>query len=427
MLTMGLHRRVNREWVWNPLYPFVSKESRPILVDGFRRAASFPAHRANRGDETMKSENFHWKGIYRFTEPGITAEGVRVYPFDPPFPIDVSFQKALGSRLVRLNRHEFFEIIYIYSGSTHIQVRDRVLPIEAGNVVVIGPNVFHRVLHKPNAEVKLISMNFQPEIARAGKAAGEEEYYLSPFLCQGSQFPHVISDSPELSREVFELMLKISRELPARTLLNRMAIRTYLRVALFLLFKHYGSCLGSLEMIERERRNLERLQPVFDLLERRFDQIIEVHDAARSCAMSSSHFMRFFKMTVGETFCAYLTSFRIAKAQYMLMDKEIPIAEISQRVGFCSQSYFGEVFRSLVGTTPRAYRQQPDLLPTMAPELNTISAQEAGTVSAQEPVSGSIDDRNAGKTRGWEEGAKRGVEPAARTHRGRYLASLAYP
>jgi len=306
----------------------------------------------------MKREHFPWKGIYRFTEPGITAEGVRVYPFDPSFPIDVSFQKALGSRLVRLNRHEFLEIIYMYSGRTNIQVRDRILPVKAGDLVVIGPNVFHRVLHKPNAEVKLVSMNFQPEIARSGKAAGEEEYYLSPFLCQVSTFPHVISTSRKLSREVFDLILKIYRELPALTLLNRMAIRTYLKTVLFLLFKHYASCFGSLEMIDRERRNLQRLQPVFELLEQNFAQHIEVQDAARACAMSSSHFMRFFKMNVGQTFCTYLTSFRIAKAQYMLMDKEVPIAEISQQLGFCSQSYFGEVFRGLVGTTPHTYRQR---------------------------------------------------------------------
>ena len=84
----------------------------------------------------------------------------------------------------------------------------------------------------------------------------------------------------------------------------------------------------------------------------------QVQDAARVCAMSCSHFMKFFKMTVGQTFCAYLTSFRIARAQHMLLNNEIPIAEISQLVGFCSQSYFGEVFRSIVGMTPRVYRQR---------------------------------------------------------------------
>ena len=296
--------------------------------------------------------------MYKFTEPGINAEGVRVYPFDRSFPIDVGFHKASGPRLVRLNRHEFFEIIYIYAGKTNIQVRDRTLPAESGDLVVIGPNLYHRVSHKPHDDLKLVSMNFQPEIARSGKAAGEDEYYLSPFLYQGSDFPHVISKRENLSGEVFELILKIYRELPASTLLNRMAIRTYLKMILFLLFKHYANRIGSVEMLDCERKNLERLQPVFDLLEHSFAQPLKVQDAARVCAMSSSHFMRFFKVTIGQTFGSYLTSFRIAKAQCLLMNREVSIAEISHQVGFCSQSYFGEVFRALVGTTPRSYRHQ---------------------------------------------------------------------
>jgi AraC-like DNA-binding protein len=305
-----------------------------------------------------KNGHFVWKGIYRFTEPRINAEGVTVYPFDPSFPIDVSFQKASGTRLVRLNRHEFFEIIYIYSGKTNIQVRDRILPGKAGDLVVIGPNVYHRVLHEPYADLRVVSMNFRPEIVRSGRAAGEEEYYLSPFLAQKVNFPHVIRSSRKLSREAFELILKIHQELPAHTVLKRMAIRTYLKMILFLLFKHYSHCVGSLDMLDDERKNLERLQPVFELLEQSFVRPIKVEDAAHRCAMSCSHFMRLFKLTVGQTFRAYFASFRIAKAQYLLMNKETPIAEISQQTGFCSQSHFGKVFRALVGTTPRAYRQQ---------------------------------------------------------------------
>jgi transcriptional regulator GlxA family with amidase domain len=57
-------------------------------------------------------------------------------------------------------------------------------------------------------------------------------------------------------------------------------------------------------------------------------------------------------------FRAYLSSFRIAKAQRTLSDTDAPIADISQLVGFCSQSYFGETFRDLAGMTPRAYRQR---------------------------------------------------------------------
>jgi len=306
----------------------------------------------------MKAEEFPWKKEYQFVEPGINAEGVRIYPFEVAFPVDVSFLTASGRSLVRMNRHEFFEIIYIFSGRTHIQVRSRCFELKQDDVVVIGPDIYHRLLHPPRTEVKLISLNFQGQVIRGADTDGEDGLYLSPFLSQGPQFPHVISGERDVSREVLSLVLKVHRELPAHTALRRLAVKTYMKSILLLLLRHFSNHLGTREAIDRKQRHVQRLQPLFQHLDRHYGEHIEVADAAHLCAMSSSHFMRFFKQTIGQSFRAYLSSFRIAKAQSMLSTSDTSIAEVSQLVGFCSQSYFGETFRDLAGTTPRAYRQR---------------------------------------------------------------------
>ncbi len=306
----------------------------------------------------MKREKFPWKTEYGFVEPGITAEGVRIYPFDPAFPVHVSFLTASGHRLVRMNRHEFFEVMYIFSGATQIQIRSHHFQLNKGDVVVIGPDIYHHLLHKPHTEVKLISLNFQPEIIRGGDADGDEGGYLSPFLSQSPQFPHVIPGKGDLSHKVFEFILKVHQELPARTAFQRLAVKTYLKGLLLLLLRHFANHLRSRRAVDRQQRHLQRLQPLFQFLDGHYGEHIEVADAAHLCAMSSSHFMRFFKNTIGQPFRGYLSSLRIAKAQFMLSEGEASIAEISQVVGFCSQSYFGEMFRDLSGMTPRAYRQR---------------------------------------------------------------------
>jgi AraC-like DNA-binding protein len=306
----------------------------------------------------MKRQRFPWKKEYQFVEPGITAEGIRIYPFDPAFSVDVSFLTASGRSLVRMNRHEFYEVVYVFTGNTEIQVCSRCFPLKRDDVVVIGPDIYHRFLHKPHMEVKLISLNFKREVIRGSDADGEEGNYLSPFLCQGPQFPHVISGKRGLSREVLALLLKVHRELPARTALQRLAAKTYLKGVLLLLLRHFASHLGTRQAVDRKQRHLQRLQPLFQHLDQHYGEHIEVADAAHLCAMSSSHFMRFFKDTIGQSFRAYLSGFRVAKAQIMLSNGDASIADISQLVGFCSQSYFGEMFRDLAGMTPRAYRQR---------------------------------------------------------------------
>jgi AraC-like DNA-binding protein/mannose-6-phosphate isomerase-like protein (cupin superfamily) len=336
----------------------------------------------------MRYRRFPWKNGYSFVEPGINADGVRIYPFDPSFPLDVSFVTVTGRRHTRMNRHEFFEVIYVYSGNPDIQVLNRNFRVKKGDLVVIGPNLYHRIINRPKSQVKLISLNFQPEVIRGGDAEGEQESYFTPFVCQDSQFPHVIPASKALPREALQLILRVHSELPAASGFRRLAVKTYIKMLLLLLLKYYADYLSTRHIVERKRRDIERLQPLYRLLEQKYGERIQVRDAARACAMSGSHFMRFFKQTTGQSFRAYLTSFRIAKAQALLSNSDKPIAEISERVAFCGQSYFGEVFRTLVGMTPLAYRRRFGsrmTAPTGTPSPGHRTLQRLAKLAANPP------------------------------------------
>ena len=72
--------------------------------------------------------------------------------------------------------------------------------------------------------------------------------------------------------------------------------------------------------------------------------------------MSQSHLMYLFREATGQSFVSYLNRFRIAKAQDLLATSDASLVAISQLVGFCSQSHFGQVFRRLIGETPNEYR-----------------------------------------------------------------------
>src|SRR5205809_8068445 len=85
---------------------------------------------------------------------------------------------------------------------------------------------------------------------------------------------------------------------------------------------------------------------------------VQVSDAAPTCAMSASHFMSFVEQATGPSFMSYLNHCRVERAQALLVTTEKPMSEISQEMGFCDQSYFGTVFRKLVGMTPAAYRRR---------------------------------------------------------------------
>ena len=299
-----------------------------------------------------------WEKGFRVVEPQINAEGTHLYPFDSAFPIDVRFFSFGGRNRIRMNRHHYCEICYIASGKTTLQIQDRFFEVNANDMVVIGGDLYHRTIDPPNCKLRLIVLYFEPELIRTTCGTSEEMEYLMPFFTQSADFPHVISGATELPGEILDLILRIHAELPAMTAHTRLAVKTYLKMILLLLVKHYSAYLGNREDINRQHANLERLQPLFAHLENNLDSPILVSEAARLCAMSKSHFMYFFKQTTGQSFCSYVNHFRIAKAQDLLATTNEPISSISEAVAFCNQSYFGMMFRKLVGITPLAYRRQ---------------------------------------------------------------------
>ena len=297
-----------------------------------------------------------WEDAYTIIEPQINAQMVHLWPFFADFPIDVRFLKFGRKHDIRLNRHDYFEVLYLHSGEVTYEVQGRRLPMKQGDLFVIGSTQLHRMCSYGRTPVKAAVLYFLPELIRGTEKTGDDIEYLMPFLVQGDGFPHVIPARTSIPSQIFDLMLRASAELPARTYRGRLSVKTYLKMILVLLVNHYAAFRGSEDVYVKKQRDFERLAPLFEFIDANYCDPISVEQAALVVRMSKSNFMRFFKQVTGQPFVAYLNHFRIAKAEVLLTTTDKTIAEVSQEVGFCDQSYFDLVFRSVIGVSPRDYK-----------------------------------------------------------------------
>jgi AraC-like DNA-binding protein/mannose-6-phosphate isomerase-like protein (cupin superfamily) len=291
-------------------------------------------------------------------ESQINAEGVHQWPFNPDFPIDV-LSLAIDHHPVRMNRHDYFEVLYAYSGQGTFQVQERNFTIKEGDLFVAGSTVFHRAIQSGRKRLEAVVVYFLPDLLyRDGIIDEEVVEYLMPFLAQDSSFGHLVPAETGLPMKVLPWIEQIHEELPAASREARLRVKTYLRMILILLGRYYKNDLRAEEVYARKERDIKRLRPLFEFMDEHYSERISLEDSSSIVGMSKSHFKRLFKRVTGQTFVAYLNRFRIAKAQAMLTSTDRSIAEISQEVGFCSQSHLGIIFQKYAHTSPLHYRKQ---------------------------------------------------------------------
>ncbi len=305
----------------------------------------------------MRVLNAWCEDHFHTVDPHVNAKGIHVWPFDPSFPVDVRYLTNGRTPNVRMNRHDYFEVLYLMSGTAKLRVQDRFLDFHPGDLSIVGSTLYHRLEPSENVRFRVAALFFLPEVIM-GDGGPDSIEYLTPFLLQDAQFPHIIPAQTGIPSKIAELMLSIHNELPSNAPLARLAAKTYLKTILLLLAQRHSSYPGTVRIFERQQRALAHLQPLFCYVESHYADQIRVGNAAKICRMSVSHFMDFFKKSTGQSFIYYLNSYRVERAQELLANTDFALAEIGQMVGFCDQSYFGMVFRRLIGMTPSGYRKQ---------------------------------------------------------------------
>jgi AraC family transcriptional regulator len=101
-----------------------------------------------------------------------------------------------------------------------------------------------------------------------------------------------------------------------------------------------------------------RLRLVLDYIEETLGQPIKLRELAALAEISARHFERAFRQSTGTSPHAYVMERRLHVARDLLINQpELPIEQITLRLGFSSSSHFSSAFRRRTGSTPTNFRK----------------------------------------------------------------------
>jgi AraC family transcriptional regulator len=99
-----------------------------------------------------------------------------------------------------------------------------------------------------------------------------------------------------------------------------------------------------------------QIRAVLSYVEEHLKESISLAELAAAAGLSSFHFLRAFKQSLGVTPGQYVLDRRIERAKSLLRSSNLSIGEIGICVGFDHSSHFTRAFRRSVGTPPSMFR-----------------------------------------------------------------------
>ncbi len=284
----------------------------------------------------FQKEGHTWKNSEWVYEPRIIEE------VDMPFFFDkqrVSSGEYIdnNSQFCEPNWHENIEVLYIISGKGIANVEFHEYEVEAGDIIVVGPNLIHQITTDTFVEY----------------------YYLIPdkdFLIgngidlDGLSFKEKIRDH-EVARR-WKVLISASRGVGKFSLAE-------MRAAIITLVAYIGQHYTK-QSTQRLNAgtSIDYIKKAIDYIESNLKSKLSVDDIASKVGVSKYHFMREFKRLTTYTVIEYINLRRCNMAQIMLKNKENSISRICSRCGFETSAYFSRIFKKYVGMAPLKFREQ---------------------------------------------------------------------
>ncbi len=113
-----------------------------------------------------------------------------------------------------------------------------------------------------------------------------------------------------------------------------------------------------MKYVLREKKHSPRLVRMMTYIEEHLTEKIELADIAEHVGISRTYASAVFREELGITISEFILKERLLEAKRMLRDTDLTVANIADRLAFCSQSYFTKNFTQTEGMTPVEYRRQ---------------------------------------------------------------------
>ena len=264
---------------------------------------------------------------------------------DEELPVEMqsSFWNELGIAFP-VHWHEHIELHYILQGTAEFHIDQQILPVQAGDLLVVNPNELHTASCTQSPYKSYVLIFDLPDLSRE---LAKKRY----------RFFTLVRNDPTVQT----LISRIFSESAQQKLGHKALCRALITEFLVYLCRHYADQPFPELAALRRGKALERLNPVLQYVEAHYPERMTVEQLADMMHLSEDRFAHLFREGVQQAPLQYINEVRLRKAMALLRTHEYTVTAVAEAVGFTDYNHFGRLFRKRYGFTPNQVRLGKDI------------------------------------------------------------------
>lgn len=240
------------------------------------------------------------------------------------------------------HRHKTFaELIYVLGGNGSYRVDKRMYDLKAGNLLIVDKNVWHGeepFRHEHNTTITVAIRDLKLD-GRDIRLIESNKRAVVEFEPGGAV--------EKLMVALFDLSKTTNRD----PVLYNNIVNSILNVVYTKLLEVRGSEDGVVE------KNDELIRVISEYLDEHYEEPMSLSEIGERFGISQYYLAHLFKSETGVSPMKYVMHRKIGEVQNLLMNTDLSVKEIGERLGFSSSCHLSTVFKKYFGISPKVYRQ----------------------------------------------------------------------
>lgn len=281
-----------------------------------------------------------------------------IFNFNPTGDIAITLHTYHGNNI--FHKHDFFEMIYVYSGKCTQIIDNKEMILSEGQLCLVNSKAYHAIITENDENNILFNFIFKKSFfSRSFLNLIGENDALSSFLInylfdESSKETYLVFNTIK-SDSLEKILLSIIHEF-IDELTGFRSVLESLYVILFIEISRNNSSMKFDNLIKTNEKPT-KFNEIMNYIEENFSTT-NLQETAIHFHYHPNYLSKEIKKYTNKTYSEILQNTKLKQSCFYLSKTNLSVQEIIEKVGYSELSHFYHIFKKNFGITPSEYRKQ---------------------------------------------------------------------